>query len=74
MTIEEESKSQPQYKTFNPYKLDIEHEAQRETISPVSQTIPSRTLGSLKQNGKGFGRLQSVNDHHKTTLGGVKRV
>ncbi|KAM3581677.1 hypothetical protein VKS41_005840 [Umbelopsis sp. WA50703] len=74
MTIEEESKSQPQYKTFNPYKLDIEHEAQRETISPVSQTIPSRTLGSLKQNGKGFGRLQSVNDHHKTTLGGVKRM
>lgn len=74
MTVEEDGKLEPQYKSFNPYKLEAEQDSQRETVLPVSQAITSRTIGSLKQNGKSFGRLQSVNDHHKTTLGGVKKV
>ncbi|KAJ2961684.1 hypothetical protein NQZ79_g2969 [Umbelopsis isabellina] len=74
MTVEEDGKLEPQYKSFNPYKLEAEQDSQRETVLPVSQAITSRTIGSLKQNGKSFGRLQSVNDHHKTTLGGVKKM
>lgn len=74
MTVEEDAKLESQYKTYNPYKVETERDSQPEAVLTVSQAIPSQTIGSLKQNGKSFGRLQSINDHHKTTLGGVKKV
>jgi hypothetical protein len=74
MTIEQDSNEVETYQTYNPYLLDNIFKNEVEPEPAPSTPVSSRKLGSLAQRSRGFGRLDSVNDHHKTTLGGVKKV
>ncbi|KAI8579300.1 hypothetical protein K450DRAFT_242556 [Umbelopsis ramanniana AG] len=49
-------------------------EAGSEAALSTTDSVSSRRLGSLTSKTKAFGRLDSVNNHHKTTLGGVQKM
>ncbi|KAG2174936.1 hypothetical protein INT43_005998 [Umbelopsis isabellina] len=73
MTVEEDGKLESQYKTFNPYKLETEKDSHSKAVLLVSQAISSRTIGSLKQDGKSFDEVQAnrtgdEKDYHKVML------
>ena len=74
MTIEKESIEAEVYAPYNPYELDNMSDAGSEAALSTTDSVSSRRLGSLASNTKAFGRLDSVNNHHKTTLGGVQKV
>jgi hypothetical protein len=74
MTIEKGSNEGEQYETYNPYLLDNNLDKELTLSIAPSEPVQPRKLGSLTQKPKAIGRLASINDHHRTTLGGVKKV
>ncbi|KAI9284953.1 RNA polymerase III RPC4-domain-containing protein [Umbelopsis sp. AD052] len=74
MTIEKESTDADVYAPYNPYEMDNMSEAGSETALSTTDSVSSRRLGSLASKTKAIGRLDSVNNHHKTTLGGVQKM
>ncbi|GAB5589647.1 hypothetical protein Unana1_04547 [Umbelopsis nana] len=74
MTIEKGSNEGEQYETYNPYLLNSNLDKELTPSIAPSELVQPRKLGSLTQKPKAIGRLASINDHHRTTLGGVKKT
>jgi hypothetical protein len=74
MTIEKDSNDAESYASYNPYTLNNMSDAGSDAGLSTTDSVSFRKLGSLTSKAKAMGRLDSVNNHHKTTLGGVQKV